>query len=151
MLHLQLSLRLRTHKTLYEIWKGKKPNLKHLHEFDSLRYIFNDKEPRGKFDAKSDEGVFLCYCSNSHAYRVYNKRTMVVIESINVRVDDYLLPIDSSKEEHPHIGSLYEKGNILNIPKDAPSSIDGGKGTFSTDVQIIQEGEHPFIEDIRNR
>ena len=77
-------LRPRTLKTSYEIWKGKKPNLKHLHEFGSPCYILNDREPRGKFDAKSDKGVFLGYCTNNCAYKVYNKRTKVVIESINV-------------------------------------------------------------------
>ena len=61
-------LRLRTHKNPYEIWKGKKLNLKHLHEFGSPCYILNDREPRGKFNAKNDEGVFLGYYSNSHAY-----------------------------------------------------------------------------------
>ena len=93
----QVYLRPGTHKTLYEIWKGKKQNMKHLHEFGSSCYILNDEEPRGKFDAKSDEGIFLGYYSNSRAYKVYNKRTMVVMESINVQVDDYLPPIDSSK------------------------------------------------------
>ena len=34
-------LRPGTHKTPYEIYKGKKPNLKHLHEFGSLCYILN--------------------------------------------------------------------------------------------------------------
>ena len=80
-------LRQGTLKTSYEIWKGKKPNLKHLYEFGSQCYILNYREPRGKFDAKSDEGVFLEYYTNIHAYMVYNKRTKVVMESINVRVD----------------------------------------------------------------
>jgi len=34
-------------------------------------YILNDQE--NKFDAKSDEGIFLGYSTNSRAYRVYNK------------------------------------------------------------------------------
>nr|POF03733.1 hypothetical protein CFP56_06652 [Quercus suber] len=41
-----------------------------------------------KFDAKSDEGIFLGYSTNSRAYRVYNKRTKTVMESINVVIDD---------------------------------------------------------------
>ena len=57
-----------THKTPYKCWKGKKPNLKHFHEFSSFYYILNDKEKRDKFDAKSDEGVFLGYSSNTSAY-----------------------------------------------------------------------------------
>ena len=109
----------------------------------------NDREPRGKFDAESDEGVFLGYCLNSRAYKVYIRRTMGVMESINVSVDDYLPPIDSSKLEDPLIGSLQEEGNILNILEDASPSCDGGRGTFSTDFQTIPEGEHTVTKDVR--
>ena len=86
----QVYLRPGTLKTSYDIWKGNKLDLKHLQEFGASCYILNDKEPRGKFDAKSDKGVFLGYYTNSRAYRVYNRRTKVVMEYINVRVDDYL-------------------------------------------------------------
>ena len=40
--------------TPYEIWRGKKPNLKYFHEFGSTCFILNDREKRSKFDAKSD-------------------------------------------------------------------------------------------------
>jgi hypothetical protein len=40
----------------------------------------------GKFDSKSDEGIFLGYSTNSRAYRVFNKRTETVMESINVGI-----------------------------------------------------------------
>ena len=59
--------------TPYEIWRGKKPNLKHLHEFGSTYFVLNDREHRRKFDPKSDEGIFLGYSPNSIAYMVYNK------------------------------------------------------------------------------
>ncbi|XP_058784316.1 uncharacterized protein LOC131659095 [Vicia villosa] len=39
-------------------------------------------------DPKSDEGIFLGYSTNSRAYKVFNSRTQVLIESINVIVDD---------------------------------------------------------------
>ena len=116
-------LRPGTLKTSYEIWKGKKPNLKHLHEFGSLCYILNDGEPRGKFDAKSDEGVFLGYCINYLAYKVYNRRTKAVMESINVRVDDFLPPSEASRPKDPPIVSVLEKEKTLNSPKDTPPSI----------------------------
>ena len=40
-----------------------------------------------KFDSRSDEGIFLGYSSISKAYRVYNKRTMKVMETVNVIID----------------------------------------------------------------
>jgi hypothetical protein len=45
-------------------------------------------ENLGKFDPKSDEGIFLGYSTNSFAHRVFNKRIETVMESINVVIDD---------------------------------------------------------------
>ena len=42
----------------------------------------------GKFDSRSDEGIFLGYSSTSKAYRVYNKRTKKVMETVNVVIDE---------------------------------------------------------------
>ena len=50
----------------------------------------------GKFDSRSDKGIFLGYSSTSKAYRVYNKRTMKVMETVNVVIDESL---DSSLEK----------------------------------------------------
>ena len=50
----------------------------------------------GKFDFRSDEGIFLGYSSTSKAYRVYNKRTMKVMETVNVVIDE---SSDSSSEK----------------------------------------------------
>ena len=48
----------------------------------------NGKDNLGKFDAKSDEGIFLGYSLQSKAYRIYNKRTMNIEESIHVTFDE---------------------------------------------------------------
>ena len=40
-----------------------------------------------KFDFQSDEGIFLGYSSICKAYRVYNKRTKKVMETVNVIID----------------------------------------------------------------
>ena len=41
-----------------------------------------------KFDSQSDEGIFLGYSSTSKAYRVYNKRTKKVMETVNAVIDE---------------------------------------------------------------
>ena len=46
------------------------------------------KEALGKFDPRSDEGIFLGYSSTSRAYKVYNKKTMLVEESVHVVFDE---------------------------------------------------------------
>ena len=83
-----------TKKTTYEIWNGKKPRVKYFRVFGSKCYILNYRENLGKFDAKSDECIFLWYSTTSRAYRVFNKRTKIVMESINVKIDDALTKVE---------------------------------------------------------
>ena len=85
-----------TKKTPYKLWKGRKPNVKYFRIFGSTCFILKDRENVGKFDSRSDEGIFLGYSSTSKAYRVYNKRTMKVIETVNVVIDE---SSDSSSEK----------------------------------------------------
>ncbi|CAM8998987.1 unnamed protein product [Rhodiola kirilowii] len=84
----RVMIRSGTEKTCYELWKGKRPTVKYFHIFGSQCYILRDREYLQKLDPKSDEGIFLGYSTNSQAYRVYNRRTGVVMESINVVVQD---------------------------------------------------------------
>ena len=74
--------------TPYKIWRGKKPNLMYLHEFGITCFELNDREHKRKFDPKSDEGLFLGYSPNSRVYKMFNKRSKIVMESTNVVVDD---------------------------------------------------------------
>ena len=76
-------------KTLYEFCKGRKLNISYFHIFGCKYFILNnEKDNLGKFDAKSDEGIFLGYSTSSKAYRVFNKHTLVVEESIHVIFDE---------------------------------------------------------------
>ena len=61
--------------------------MKYFRIFGSTCFILKDRENVGKFDSRSDEGIFLGYSSTSKAYRVYNKRTMKVMEIVNVVID----------------------------------------------------------------
>ncbi|CAL9097943.1 unnamed protein product [Musa textilis] len=71
-------------KTPYELWNNKKPNVSYFKVFDCKCFILNEKDALGKFDAKSDEGIFLGYSSTSKAFRIFNKRTLVIEESIHI-------------------------------------------------------------------
>ena len=75
-------------KTPYELWKERKPNMKYFKIFGSTCFILKDRENMGKFDSRNDEGIFLGYFFTSKAYRVYNKRTMKVMETMNVVIDE---------------------------------------------------------------
>ena len=90
----RIFFRVGTKKIAYEIWNGKKSRVKYFRVFGSKCYILNDRENLGKFDARSDEGIFLGYSTTSRAYRVFNKRTKIVMESINVKIDNALTKVE---------------------------------------------------------
>ena len=71
------------------MYQGRNPNISHLNVFGCKCFVLNNRKYNlGKFDAKSDEGIFLGYSLNSKAFRIYNKRTMVIEESIYVAFDE---------------------------------------------------------------
>ena len=88
-------------KTPYELLKGKKPNIGYFRVLGYRCFILNNKENMGKFDAKSDEGIFIGYSFTSKSYRGVNKRTLVIEESVHVVFDESLLePIRDEVEEY---------------------------------------------------
>ena len=72
-------------KTPNELYKGRKPNIGHFKVFICNCFILNNsKENLTKFYVKYDEGVFIGYSLNSHAYRVYNNKIMTVEKFVHV-------------------------------------------------------------------
>ena len=111
-----------TKKTAYEIWNGKKLKVKYFQVFGSKCYILNDREKLGKFDAKSDEGIFLGYSTTSRAYKVFNKRTKTVMESINVEIDDAITKVEVVDDgEEPSTKEPIAKVEALVIEVEGPT------------------------------
>ncbi|GKB26513.1 putative ribonuclease H-like domain-containing protein [Tanacetum coccineum] len=78
----------RHEKTPYHIINGRKPSVKFFHIFGSLCYIVRDGENLDKMKGKGDTCIFVGYSTQSRAYRVYNKRTRVIVETIHVNFDE---------------------------------------------------------------
>ncbi|KAJ9535256.1 hypothetical protein OSB04_un001651 [Centaurea solstitialis] len=78
----------RFRRTAYELFRNRKPSIEHLHIFGCVCYILNNKDNLGKFDSKSDDGIFLGYSSISKTYRVFNKRRQTIEETIHVKFDE---------------------------------------------------------------
>ncbi|XP_058005329.1 uncharacterized protein LOC131181317 [Hevea brasiliensis] len=66
---------------------GKNPSIKDVALVEGLKFN-NLSDNLKKFDVKSDEGIFLGYSMHSKAYRVFNRRTLLVEETIHVVFDD---------------------------------------------------------------
>ena len=81
-------IRSHLNKTPYELWKDKKPNISYFKVFGCKCFILNTKDNLGKFNPKSDVGIFLGYSNSSKAYRIYNKRILVVEEFMHVTFDE---------------------------------------------------------------
>ncbi|GJU26619.1 retrovirus-related pol polyprotein from transposon TNT 1-94 [Tanacetum coccineum] len=72
-------------KTPYELIRGRTPLIDFMKCFGCLVTILNTRDHLGKFDGKADEGFFVGYSVVSKAMRVFNKRTRIVEETLNIR------------------------------------------------------------------
>ncbi|GJY73128.1 putative ribonuclease H-like domain-containing protein [Tanacetum coccineum] len=75
-------------KTPYELVHDKKPELTFFRVFGPLCYPTNDSEDLGKLQPTADIGIFVGYAPSRKGYRIYNKRTRRIIETIHVQFDE---------------------------------------------------------------
>nr|GEZ75005.1 ribonuclease H-like domain-containing protein [Tanacetum cinerariifolium] len=62
-------------KTAYELFKVRSPALSFMRLFGCHVSILNTLDQLGKFDGKSNDGIFVGYSKTSKSFRVYNIRT----------------------------------------------------------------------------
>ncbi|XP_075083555.1 uncharacterized protein LOC142167290 [Nicotiana tabacum] len=136
-------------KTQYELLNGRKPKLTHVRTFGYKCFVLNNgKEALGKFDAKSNEGIFSGYLSQRKAYKVYNKRTQCVEESIHVIFDESHHPcgkdshdnIDQDGEQSVVLGEVIDMANgKADMMSQVKESNDDGVAVYPTDVEKPEE------------
>ncbi|GJR05937.1 retrovirus-related pol polyprotein from transposon TNT 1-94 [Tanacetum coccineum] len=66
----------------------KKPDLTFFRVFGALCYPTNDNEDLGKLQPTADIGIFVGYAPSRKGYRIYNKRTRRIMETIHVQFDE---------------------------------------------------------------
>nr|GEW64113.1 hypothetical protein [Tanacetum cinerariifolium] len=71
-------------KTPYELVHNKKPDLTFFRVFGALCYPTNDNKDLGKLQPTSDIGIFVGYAPSRKGYRIYNKRTRRIMETIHI-------------------------------------------------------------------
>ncbi|GJY95786.1 retrovirus-related pol polyprotein from transposon TNT 1-94 [Tanacetum coccineum] len=96
-------IRLRYNKTPYELMQDKKSDLSFFHVFGSLCYPTNDHEDLGKFDAKADIGIFVGYAPTKKAFRIYNRRTQIITETIHVTFDKLTTMVSEQFSSGPRL------------------------------------------------
>nr|GEV29366.1 hypothetical protein [Tanacetum cinerariifolium] len=125
-------------KTPYELIHGRTLLIDFMKPFGYPVTILNTRDSLGKFDGKADEGFFVGYSMFSKAMRLFNKRTRIVEETLNIRFlenapnvkgnrPDWLFDINSltiSMNYEPVVtgkqtnGIAGTKDNIIAGPKD---------------------------------
>jgi len=129
-------------KTPYELFKGRKPNIMYLRVLGCKCYVHNNrKDAVEKFDPRSDEAIFLGYSSHGKAYKVFNRRTLCLEESMHILFDETnsLIEYDVQDEEY-ELGlvrkdfsltqnSMVDKGkNPEGEPSPGADIVDGRQG-----------------------
>ncbi|GJV37915.1 putative zinc finger, CCHC-type containing protein, partial [Tanacetum coccineum] len=75
-------------QTSYHIIIGRKPSLKHLYIFGCTCYITRDGKNLDKIKENGDSCILVGYSTQSKGYKIYNKRTRLIVESININFDE---------------------------------------------------------------
>ncbi|GJV01903.1 retrovirus-related pol polyprotein from transposon TNT 1-94 [Tanacetum coccineum] len=78
----------RHEKTPYHIINARKLAVNFFHIFGSLCYIVRYGENLDKMKEKGDACIFVGYSTKSKAYRVFNKRKRIIVETIHVNFDE---------------------------------------------------------------
>nr|GEZ43403.1 integrase, catalytic region, zinc finger, CCHC-type, peptidase aspartic, catalytic [Tanacetum cinerariifolium] len=116
-------IRLRHGKTPYELMHGKQPDLSFFHVFGALCYPTNDSENVDKLQPKADIGIFIGYAPTKKVFRIYNRCTRRIVESIHVDFDELTAMASEQSSSGPA------------LQKMTPGTISSGlvqKSSYST-------------------
>ncbi|GKE52955.1 retrovirus-related pol polyprotein from transposon TNT 1-94 [Tanacetum coccineum] len=86
--------------------QDKKPYLSFFYVFGALCYPTNYNDNLGKLDAKADIGIFVGYAPAKKAFRIYNKITQKMIETIHVTFDELTAKASEQFSSGPGLQSM---------------------------------------------
>ncbi|GKE38835.1 retrovirus-related pol polyprotein from transposon TNT 1-94 [Tanacetum coccineum] len=115
----------RHNKTPYELVHNKKPDLTFFQVFGALCYPTNDSEDLGKLQPMTDIGIFVGYAPSRKGYRIYNKITRRIMETIHVQFDkltEQMAPVQLSTGPAPTflMSGQISSGLVPNLVPTAP-------------------------------
>nr|GEZ68315.1 retrovirus-related Pol polyprotein from transposon TNT 1-94 [Tanacetum cinerariifolium] len=128
----------RFNKTPYELINGRKPDISFLYVFEALCYPKNDREDIGKLSAKGDIGFFIGYSTDSCAYRVYNRRTKKIMETMNVSFDELLTMAFEQRELDLLFNAMYDD-YIGGQPSTTPQTVSAAQAHQDVDELNLQQ------------
>nr|GFA15453.1 retrovirus-related Pol polyprotein from transposon TNT 1-94 [Tanacetum cinerariifolium] len=114
-------IRLHHGKTPYELMHGKQHDLSYFHVFGTLCYPTNDGENVGKLQPKADIRIFIGYAPTKKAFRIYNRRTRHIVETIHVIFDELTAMASEQSSSGPALQEMIP-GTISSGFLQKPSS-----------------------------
>nr|GEY57485.1 retrovirus-related Pol polyprotein from transposon TNT 1-94 [Tanacetum cinerariifolium] len=96
----------RFNKTPYELINSRKLDISFLYVFGALWDPKTDHEDIGKLGTKGDIGFFIGYFTDSCAYRIYNRRTKKIMETMNVSFDELSMMAFKQRSSKPVLSSM---------------------------------------------
>ncbi|GKB80935.1 retrovirus-related pol polyprotein from transposon TNT 1-94 [Tanacetum coccineum] len=123
---------------LHMLVHDKKPDLKFLCVFGALCYPTNDSEDLGKLRPTTDIRSFVGYAPNRKGYRIYNKRTRRIMETIHVQFDEMtepMAPVHISTGPEP---ILLTPGQITGTPSSTTIDQDAPSTSYSPSSSVVQ-------------
>nr|GFB43961.1 integrase, catalytic region, zinc finger, CCHC-type, peptidase aspartic, catalytic [Tanacetum cinerariifolium] len=102
LIHHTTSLR----KSPYEHLHNKLPDLSFLHVFGALCYPTNDSENLEKLQPKADIGIFIGYAPTKKAFRIYNRHTRRIVETIHVDFDELTVMDSEQSSSGPTLNEM---------------------------------------------
>nr|GEV36884.1 hypothetical protein [Tanacetum cinerariifolium] len=128
----------RHEKKPYHIINNRKPSVKFFHIFGSLCYIIRDGENLDKMKEKCDACIFVGYSTQSRAYREFNKRTRVIVETNHVNFD-YLPQMASenvSSDPVPHCPKTVLEHDSLSLGPQCRENVPQEAETVTTSNEL---------------
>ncbi|GJY70785.1 retrovirus-related pol polyprotein from transposon TNT 1-94 [Tanacetum coccineum] len=106
----------RHNKTPYELVHDKKPDLTFFRVFGALCYPTNNSEDLRKLQPTADIGIFVSYAPSRKGYKIYNKRTRRIMETIHVLFDELSEPMAPVQLSTGPAPTFLTPGQITPIP-----------------------------------
>ncbi|GJW62026.1 retrovirus-related pol polyprotein from transposon TNT 1-94 [Tanacetum coccineum] len=114
--------------------------------FGALCYLINDSEDLGKLQPTADIGIFISYAPSRKGYRIYNKRTRRIMETIHMQFDElieHMAPVQLSTGPAP---SFLTPGQIIvsvpvnsaGIPSSTTINQDAPSPSHSPSSSVLQ-------------
>nr|GFD02620.1 hypothetical protein [Tanacetum cinerariifolium] len=97
------------------------PDLSYFHVFGALCYPTNEGENVEKLQPKADIRIFIGYASTKKAFRIYNRRTRRIVETIHVDFDELTAMASEQSSSGPALQEMIP-GTISSGLVQKPSS-----------------------------